>query len=150
MEPLIELTDSINWNRLYTSALNAELDTYGGVKVPIPPVEFTLNSHAMVIGVLNGNAPLRWRLGAWLQILAPRINTGSTSAINAPVELMRYTLSLRSRHLIRIPEYGILPYTVRLEFPKWHSAMLVDAWWYDDTRYDVTQEMLKEINAKLS
>lgn len=149
MQPLIELTDSLNWNIAYRAEFAAVLNSYGGIVESVAPVNFVLNSHAMVIGVYNEDAPGRWRLGGWMQVIAPAINTGSTTSIDEQVEVVRQTLTLGTRHLIRIPAYGIQPYRVRVSFPKWHTKIKIEAWWYDSDRYDPIQEMLKEINSKL-
>ena len=149
MDALTQLTQSINWNVLYRAAHSTPVSEYGQPIKPIDPIEFELPSHAFVIGCENGGAPARWRLGAWLQVLAPSINTGSTTTITQDVEIARRTLTLRSRHFVAIPQYGIGPYKIRIQFPKWHAAMLVEAWWFDNDAYDVAQELLKSIDSKI-
>lgn len=149
MEPLIELTESVSWNRAYTASFDAEVNQFGAVITPIGDATFDINSHGLVIGVRNGNAPSHWRLGAWVSITAPRINTGSTTFIGTNVEVVRTSVLLNVRHLIRIPYFGIPPYRVRLSFPRWHSTILIESWWLDDERVDPLAELVKDVRNQL-
>lgn len=149
MEPLNELTQSINWNLAFKGSYNAGLNEWGGIVTPIGKISFNINGHALTVGMVNGTAKANWRLAAWCSICAPNINTGSTTVVTDDVEILRTSVLLGKRHLIKIPYYGIQPYKIILDIPRWHEAMLIEAWWYDDERYDPIQEMIKDVRAQL-
>lgn len=151
MQPLIELTDSINWNLAYREAFSAQINQYGGIINPIQPCYFQVNSHALIVTIENQNAPLHWSLGGWVSIEAPRIDIGSTPIVNRDVQICSKRIKLGTPTLVKIPSLGIPPYGVLVSFPRWHSAILIEAWWLDDTSSaDPLMEGIKELDSKLN
>ena len=150
MEPLLDLTQSINWDLSYRNSFVAPTDSEGEVIAPISPIVVTIPSQAAVLIAINQNARPTWFLAAWVSVRSPRIYLGSTAVTNEEVELFRLKLPLRTPKLITIPNLGIPPYNLYLTFPKWHSAMLVEAWWYNtENTADPLIEGIKEIESDL-
>lgn len=150
MQPLLELTQSINWDLAYRNSLAAPVDSQGAAIAPISPVVVTIPSHAAVLIAINNNAAAHWFLAAWVSIRSPRIYLGSTAALNEEVEILRMKLPLRTPTLIRIPNLGIPPYNLYLTFPYWHTTMLLEAWWFNNSRTaDPTTEALSEVQSDI-
>ncbi|WP_414530974.1 hypothetical protein, partial [Nodularia chucula] len=52
--------------------------------------------------------------------------------------------------LIRFPDYGVLPFTIQLDIPRWHERMNIEAWWYDGDDPDQALQSLEQIKSRLS
>lgn len=150
MQPLVDLTNSLNWNIAYRAAHNATVNSYGGIVAAIPPVYFQFSSHALVVSIANGNARPHWILGGFVSVEAPAINTGSTATIPGNVEIASKRIKLSCPSLVRIPQIGIPPYVAKISIPRWFTTVLVEAWWYDENSADPVVESLDRIEGKLN
>ena len=150
LPPLTELSQSVNWNLAYRGSLVAPVNENGATTDSIGTVNVTLNSHAAVVIAINENASPHWYLACWCSVIAPKINIGSTSQINNSVELFSLRIPLFKPKLITILEYNLKPYILQFKFPYWHTAMLLEVWWYDEVEINPHLELSKSIKEDLS
>lgn len=147
MQPLIELTDNLNWNLAARYDLTAQVNSDGNIIEPIGRQVIMVPSTTFLFACRNGNARSYWWLGCWISFCSPNINPGATATIDTDVELGRGKVGLNRTTLFRFPDFGIPNYLIYVTIPHWHSAMLLEVWWYDSDRSDPLTELVKDVGA---
>jgi hypothetical protein len=126
----VDLTESLNWNRLGTWNLTAQLGQDGRYQ-PIPPVSAVAPSPMILVASESVNARPSWRIGGWVQP-AITVNPGSTASfINLGV-LPQSVIPLDRYSLVCSPQFqGLFQYAYTFYPANWFRSIKIEAWWYD-------------------
>jgi hypothetical protein len=126
----VDLTDSLNWNRLGAWRLQAEIRESGAF-APILPVSAIAPSRLILAAGFNDEAPAHWQLAAWCTA-SVSVNPGSTAQGIGLAFLPRQSVRLNGYSLILLPEFaGVTNYAYVFNPVRWLPSMTLEAWWYD-------------------
>lgn len=160
--PLWELATKENWELILTERRTATIKTQPTsgkyFHNPIAPIYTTPNSHVLLIGTHSKFAKSHWFLGARVSqylYVSPSMNSNLISGVQTS-DIKR--VGLNRLTLIKFEDYGVYPYTLQLEIPRWLEDIYIEVWEYtgiiDDPtyQYDVEEilERLDRIEAKLN
>ncbi len=125
-----QLGNRLNWDNVATRTLTA-VRTGPGVKDfnPLPPFTTIVDRPVLQVGIRNPTAPLVWKLGGYASqklLMTPSI----TSDFLALVQTKSVFCSLGQLTLIEFPDYNLYPYSLVIEFPKWHENIYLEVWKY--------------------
>jgi hypothetical protein len=126
----VDLTNSLNWNRLGTWRLQAEMRESGAF-APILPVSAIAPSRLILAAGFNQAAPAHWQLAAWCTA-SVSVNPGSTAQGIGLAFLPRQSVRLNGYSLILLPEFaGVTNYVYVFNPVRWLPELTIEAWWYD-------------------
>lgn len=135
--PLAAFTDGSLWQRVYNQQFYADFEGRSRFR-PIPPVNLPVLLHSPVIAVATDSqeALTHWWLGIRLKM---RIAVPGSEFDELEVHEAR--CQVNRGQLIRFPP--IAPeYTLRIEFPWWHSEMRVTVWEFLGEQMDSTEALV--------
>lgn len=138
-EPIAPFTDGRLWPRVYNQQFYAEQLTTTSFS-PIPPVNVPVlfTSRTIAVALDSQEALSHWWLGIRLKM---RIAVPGSEFDE--IEAQEVKCQVNRGQLIRFPRLAP-QYTLRLEFPWWHSEMRVTIWEFQGTEQDSTEVLIKE------
>lgn len=137
--PVADFTNGGLWSRVYNQQFYAEQVGISRFR-PIPPVNLPVLLHSPVIAVATDSQEARphWWLGIRLKqrITIPGSEFDELEAHEVRCQVNR-------GQLIRFP--ALAPqYTLRVEFPWWHSEMRVTVWEFTGEQQDSTEILVRD------
>lgn len=135
---MLGIYNSINWELVFRGSYNAvEGDSVGQYlkPEPIPPIELSLKSPLITIGIGSNTANPKWYKGGYASLVLP-FKPSSTGQFLAKVD------SCRDRHILRLGYYNLLDFTywgvanykVGISFPYYFRDVAIECWEYiEDT-----------------
>ena len=125
-----QLGDRLNWDSVTTRNLSANRTGLGRWAFdPLPPFTTLVDRPVLAVGIKNSTAPVTWRLGAFASqrlLMTPSI----TSDFLALVQTRSLFCGLNQLTLLEFPDYNLYPYTLVLDFPRWHENIFLEVWKY--------------------
>ncbi len=142
----MDLTNSNNWFTVQQGTVKANVTGTGGEGQgaiiffdPIPPLQFSVGSPVISVRVfINDLAPTaRWYKAGWLSAYLD-LPIGRKRVFNSQ-------LYLDYGSIFHIPWYGVLPYIVRIVFPKYfdHANYMISQFNINKTDFVVTDPGLQ-------
>ncbi len=130
-----DLQDRLNWDIVLRRTYEAQSDRSDAPRtyIPIPPIAVSVDSYTLAIGASSNKAKPSWYLAARV---APRLlfSPSSTSDFLAAVQSEEpKRIGLNRLNLIRFTDFGIKPYLLEINIPKWHTQMYLEIWKYSGT-----------------
>lgn len=127
-----DLQDRLNWDIVLRRTYEAQSDRAEAPRtyVPIPPITVSVDSYTLAIGAKSSKAKASWYLAARVapQLLITPSTTSNFVAFMQSEEPKR--IALNRLNLIRFVDFGIKPYVLEINIPRWHTEMYVEVWKY--------------------
>ena len=138
--PIASFTDGSLWPRVYNQQFYAEQETVTRFR-PIPPVNVPVlfNSHTIAVATDSQEALSHWWLGIRLKM---RIAIPGSEFDE--IEAAEVRCQVNRGQLIRFPPLAP-QYTLRIEFPWWHSEMRVTVWEFQGEQRDSTEVLVQDL-----
>lgn len=133
---MLGLYNRLNWNLAFRGEYAGEtIQVTGGYipPQPIPPIEVSLKSPLLAVGIGSTKAKPTWYKGGWASLILP-FTPSSTGKFPAKVD------PSRDRHILRLGHYtlldftywGIANYSIRINFPRYFKDVGVEVWEYSE------------------
>lgn len=128
------INDRLNWDKIIRTTKRAKKlpkDKYQ----PIPPVTSVVDSPAVIIGMSSKTAKPNWWLAGNVSMVL-LTSPSSTSQFQVGIEAYRQKIPLGLPTLVRLPDWQLQPYLLRVEIAKWHTEMFIEVWKYSGDELD--------------
>lgn len=149
IDPILELTNSLNWNVAYKQKLQAQGTGVEGEFYPIRRQNFLCPSNLLLIGCSSTKAKDKWYLGCRVSVNLSLGEIDSGSDFTGVTEIYRANAPLRRLKLMHWRAYTPKPYLVILDIPWWLEQVSIEAYWYDGTESDNHLQLLETMDDKL-
>ncbi|WP_009631024.1 hypothetical protein [Synechocystis sp. PCC 7509] len=118
----------------------------------IPPIYATCDSSTVLIGTYSQTAETYWFLGAKVSqflYVSPSLSSNFVSGVQAGETK---NAGLNRLTLIKFEDYGVYPYTLKLEIPYWLEDIYMEVWQYtgyEEQGYEEVLDRLDSIEMKI-
>ena len=131
------LYNRLNWNLAFRGDYKAATgDAIGDYlkPEPIPPIEISLKSPLVAIGIGSTKAKASWYKGGWASLILP-FTPSSTGQFPAKVDPAkdRHVLRLGYYTLLDFTYWGLANYSVQIKFPYYFKDVGVEVWEYSES-----------------
>lgn len=127
---MLGLYNRLNWNLAFRGDYTrAELP----IPPPIPPIEVSLKSPLLAVGIGSNKAKPTWYKGGWASLILP-FTPSSTGKFRARVDPAtdRKMLRLGYYTLLDFTYWGVANYLIQVRFPAYFEDVGVEIWEYSE------------------
>jgi hypothetical protein len=144
----VDLTNSLNWNRLGLWTLQAT-QRESGLYNPLPLVSAVAPSPLILVAGFVADAPSRWFTAGWVNP-SVSVDPGSTAGGFNLGLLSGHRFPLNRYGLFQFPQFaGVTNYLYTFTPQPYFPQMTIEAWWYDGAVQTDVQQDLAAIKAQL-